>query len=129
MVWVKIWLRLVSRFSFEKSFYLLFLDGGTLSLPVLEVPRKCFGSVDCDDGSKEYAKNRGEWPEDLKKVVDRLENLYHLDFFEPPSLALDSDQSSPSVVYHCPVQIRAGFSRGDSGWGPEKPLRKKFRFF
>ena len=107
-------------------FYLLFSGGGTLSLPVLEVPRKCFGSVDCDDGAKEYSKTRGEWPEDLKKVVDRLENLYHLDFYEPPSLALASDQSDPSVVYHCPVQVRTGFSHGDSGWGPEKPLRKNF---
>lgn len=108
------------------NFQFLFLGGGTLSLPLLDVPRKCFGSVDCDDGSREYQKNRGDWPEELKKVVGHLENLYHLDFYEPPSLALDTDQSSPLVVYHCPVQVRAEFSpySGGSGWGPEKTLSK-----
>ena len=87
--------------------------------------KKCFGSVDCDDGAREYA-SRDCWSAHTVKLVKELESLYHHEVYLPSSLAKDSDDFGPSAVYRCPVPTKMGFgvNGGGSGWGEAVTISK-----
>ena len=97
--------------------------GGCLTFPVTEVTRRCFGSVDRDDGARELA-SRETWPRELTVAVEGLERLHHVDRYWPASLRKSTDDFGPSVVYRCPVPENVGFGSGSAtGWGlPDEPI-------
>ena len=97
--------------------------GGCLTFPVTEVTRRCFGSVDREDGARELA-SRDSWSRELTVAVEGLERLHHVDRYWPASLRKPTDEFGPSVVYRCSVPENVGYVSGSaSGWGlPDEPI-------
>ena len=96
---------------------------GCLTFPVTDVTRRCFGSVDREDGARELA-SRDTWSRDLTVAVEGLERLHHVDRYWPASLRKSTDDFGPSVVYRCQVPENVGFVSGSAtGWGlPDEPI-------
>ena len=90
-----------------------------MALPVTEDPRKCFGSANFKDGTRDYA-SRDTWSNELCQVVKGLEDLYMVDDYQPPSLRKMGDAPEPSRVYLSPVPEISGFGQNracGTGWG------------